>query len=113
MHSTTDKVVRIVRDGVTTGVSIDGVTKVPTDSRALQTSATTGGEAESGAATTKAVTGAEATVQDSRGTGSVSEDEEERVKEKLVGFHRTETGMQYCARPYSQDPSENTYRPAE
>lgn len=55
----------MVRDGVTTSASIDRFTKMTTGSRAMQSSATAGGEAELAAATTEAATAAGATVQDS------------------------------------------------
>lgn len=53
VFSATDTVFHTVRNGVNTSVSIDRVTKVPTGSHALQSSAATGGDVESGATTTK------------------------------------------------------------
>lgn len=106
--SAIDKVVQIFWDGVITSVSIDSVRKLPTGPRALQPSATTGGEAQSRATTTEAAIGVWATVQDSRGTGPVKEDKEKYVIEKFFEHHQTETGMQYRARWNGCDSSEYT-----
>lgn len=74
-RSATDTVAHMVRDGVTTTASDDNVTKVPTGCRAVQSSGTTGGEAETKTATTGTATGVDDTLQDSRETGSVRENE--------------------------------------
>lgn len=108
MQSATHTVFGNVRGGVTMSVSIESVTKVLTSPRAAHSSAATGGEAKSEAAITKPATGDGATLQNSRGTGSVKKDEEEYVNEKLVGHSRTKTGVQYRVRWCGYSPSEYT-----
>lgn len=98
MRSATDKVVQTTRDGISTSVSINLVTEIPIEPLAAQSSVATGGETQSGATITGAATGDGTTVQDSKETNSVKENEEENVVEKLVGHSRTETGIQYRAR---------------
>lgn len=75
VRSVTDTVIRTVRIGVTTSVSIYRVMKVPAGPRPAQLSATSDGEAVLKAAITEAATAAGAMVQSSGGTRSVGEDE--------------------------------------
>lgn len=59
-------VFRVSQDHVTTNVSTDRVSKVPNSSRALQLSATTGGEVDPGVTSKEDVTIVCSTEQDSR-----------------------------------------------
>lgn len=93
VRSFIDTVVRIFRNGINPSLSIDHVTKLLASLRAAQLSAATGGAPESEAAIAEAVTNVGTTVQDSRGPGSVREDEEKYVTEKLVGRSRTAAPM--------------------
>lgn len=101
------------RDAVTTSVSFDCVTEVPTSSHAVQSFVATGCEAAWRATVKVAATSAGTAVQDLTGTGSVREDEEEYVIEKLAGHICTEMGMQYRVRRLGYNLSEDTYEPAE
>lgn len=96
----TDTVVKVVRDGVTTSVSIDGVTKVPTGPRALQSSAATSGEEYFEATIPEAATEVGPTVQDMRETDLLREVEKEYVIGDHAGYHRTAAGLKNCPRSY-------------
>lgn len=109
----TDTVFCIIPDSVTTSVSIYRVTKLPTGSRVAPSSATGDVKADSEAAITKAATGVCATVQDSKGAGSVRKDEEEYFIKKLVRHNLTEKGMQYRTRWYGYSSPGDTQEPVE
>lgn len=94
VRSAADMVIYIVRDGITVSVSTGRVTKAPTGPRTMQSSAAAGGGAESQASIKEPTTGVGATVQDRTGTGSIREDDEEYVIDKLTGHNCAETGMQ-------------------
>lgn len=113
VRSATDTFFYIVRDGVTTNVSADPVTKVKTGPRAAHSSVATAGETKSKAAITEVATGVCATEQNSIGNGSVKADDLEYVIEKHFGHNRTETGRLYPARCYGYNPSEDTNEHAE
>lgn len=100
-RSATETVVHIDRDGVTTSVSTDGVTKIPTGHRAAQPSAATGGEVALETIITEAV-------QNSKKTVPVGEDKEEHSIQKLIGHSRTEKEMHYRVRRYGYSSSKDT-----
>lgn len=86
VRSATDTTLHTVCDGVATSVSIDGVAKVPTSSREMQSFAITGRKAAPRAATTEVATNGNATIQDSREASLVRKDEKEYFIENLSGF---------------------------
>lgn len=113
MRSATGTVVYNVQDGVTTSVSTDRVTMVPTGHRALQSSAENSDEAVSGATATEAATGVGATAWSFGETGLGKKYEEEYVIDKPVEYRSTEMGMEYCARWYGYDPLGDISEPSE
>lgn len=111
MRSATDTAVYTVREDVTTSVSIDRVTRMPTGFRAWQSPAAAGRERNSGATTTEDATGAFTKAQSSTGTCFFREDEKKYVIEKLVRRHCTKRAMHYRDRRYSYTSRKATTSP--